>query len=605
MSDFSPPLQDYEFLLGQAGLARSLQKLWGGDDFDLDDLKAILQEGGKFSREVLAPANLDGDQIGAKLENGMVRLPDSFIKAFDQFKAAGWTGLSFEPEQGGQGLPWTLAASVFEMFQGANLAWALNSLLTIGAAEAIAHHGNDAQKQQYLNNMVEGKWCGTMNLTEPQAGSDLGKIRTKATPRHSATIGDHYLIKGQKIFITYGDHEAYENIIHMVLAKAEGAPEGTAGISLFIVPKYLVNADGSLGARNDVKAIALESKLGIHGSPTCVMAFGEDQGAIGFLVGEENNGLAQMFTMMNLARLMVGVQGLGIAERAYQKALTYAKDRKQGRHGKDKDVPIIRHLDVKRMLMDMLCRIQAMRAMLMEVMLAFDTTRKANDDEWKSFAQRRVDLMVPVLKSWFTDNGVEIASLGIQVHGGAGFIELTGAAQHYRDARILPIYEGTNGIQALDLVGRKIVKDQGKAAHEYLEEANIVINRLNKENDPYLVVIRKHLAAAIDALDEGVSLVLSIANTKSEQSSDQIGALAVDLNHLFGIVSGGIALTNAILNAQSNQTKALSEHEAGELLRRKKIARYYAEAVLTLAPALLAKISHAPHVLLEFNSEQM
>lgn len=600
MTDYVPPLDDYGFMIKHAGLGAALKKIKGCEEFDADDLVELLNQAGKFASEVIAPTNIDGDQQGAMLENGVVRLPESMMAAFKQFRDAGWTGLSLDPDYGGQGLPWTLAAAVQEMLQSANLAFALNPLLTIGAAEAIAHHGSDFQKSTYLEKLVTGAWSGTMNLTEPQAGSDLGKIKTKAVFSHADDTGQYYHIRGQKIYITYGDHEAYDNIIHLVLARIEGAPAGTNGISLFIVPKYLVEADGSLGARNDLKPIALESKLGIHGSPTCVMAYGEDKGALGSLVGSEHQGLPLMFTMMNLARLMVGVQGLGIAERAYQNANNYAHDRKQGKRGQDDSVPIIQHPDVRRMMMDMQANIHAMRALLMDVMLAFDTSNHTESDEWRVFAARRVDLMVPVVKSFFTDKGVEIASTALQVHGGAGFIEGAGAAQYYRDARILPIYEGTNGIQAMDLLGRKIIKDKGAAIYEYIEEANSLINRLNDEVGGDIAIIRKHLANAIDALTNGAEHILFLSAEKQQGNADRLAALATDFNHLFGIVAGGISLTSQLLNAKmSNQGDAGNGGDGGArmLAEKQRITRYYAETALQLVPALEQKIYHAPNMI--------
>ena len=596
MTDYMAPVDSYLYMLEEGGLGEKLQKLDRSSEMEMDDFAMLFKEAGKFCEEVVAPTNWEGDQIGAKLENGVVRLPPSFMGAYSAYREAGWTGLSFSPDHGGQGLPWTVAAVMMEMLQSANMSWALNPLLTVGAAAAIDHHGSEQQKQRYLEPLVTGQWSGTMNLTEPQAGSDLSKIRTKAVKAHEDEQGKHYRISGQKIYITYGDHEAYENIIHLVLARIEGAPEGSAGISLFIVPKYLVNEDGSLGARNDLKPLSLESKLGIHGSPTCVMAYGENEGALGTLVGEENQGLALMFTMMNMARLFVGIQGLSIAERAYQQAREFAQTRRQGRHGDDKDATIIHHGDVRRMLMSMQTSIYAMRALLMDVMLAFDTSMLAEDAEWRAFAERRVDLMVPVVKSWFTDNGVWIASEGVQIHGGAGFVEETGAAQHYRDARILPIYEGTNGIQAMDLIGRKLIRDQGKAAREYIEEGHSLINRLNREQDDALSVIRKFLAGAIDSLENVVDHVLEQAEHKTPDHQERIAMMASDVNYLFGIVAGGISLTHLLLNLSEHETK-----DQAQFNKQKQITRYYAESTLSQAPAIEQRIYHAPNALVPFS----
>src|SRR5271170_5805660 len=436
-----------------------------------DVADAVLAEAAKFAAAELDPLNHPADRLGSVLENGVVRTPAGFREAYRRYVEAGWMGLQSDPEHGGQGLPLALAAPVVEMWNSACMSWALCPLLTFGAIELLQAHGSQEQKRLYLEKMVSGEWTGTMNLTEPQAGSDLGALRTRAVPRHDERWGEHYRISGQKIFITYGDHDLSDNIVHMVLARTPDAPPGSRGISLFLVPKFLPDAGGRPGERNDLRALRLEEKLGIHASPTCVMSYGEGEGAVGWRIGEENRGLECMFTMMNSERLLVGVQGVAIAERAYQQARDYARTRVQGHPiGMPRTkgaLPIIYHPDVRRMLLAMRAGIEAMRALTYLAAAAIDAGRAAGDEEKRFRAGRRADLLIPVVKAWCTDLGVEIASLGVQVHGGMGYIEETGAAQHLRDARIAPIYEGTNGIQANDLVARKLPLSDGGAVRTF------------------------------------------------------------------------------------------------------------------------------------------
>src|SRR5216683_2539640 len=417
-----------------------------------DVADAVLEEAAKFAAGELDPLNQPADRIGSVLENGVVRTPPGFREAYRRYVEGGWMGLACDPEHGGQGLPLSLATAVVEMWNSACMSWALCPLLNFGALALLEAHGTPEQKRLYLRKLVSGEWTGTMNLTEPQAGSDLGALRSRAVPANDERWGGHYRISGQKIFITYGDHDLTDNIIHMVLARTPDAPPGSRGISLFLVPKFLPDAAGRPGERNDLRALRLEEKLGIHASPTCVMSYGDGEGAIGWRVGEENRGLECMFTMMNSERLLVGVQGVAIAERAYQQARDYAKTRVQGQTAggpRDADaVPIIRHPDVRRMLLSMRAGCEAARALTYFAAAAIDRSRSAGDSEARSRAERRADLLIPVVKAWCTDLGVEIASMGVQVHGGMGYIEETGAAQYLRDARIAPIYEGTNGIQA-------------------------------------------------------------------------------------------------------------------------------------------------------------
>ena len=466
MTEYTPPLREMQFVIEELVGLDQVTALPDYADATPDVVRAVIEEAGKMARDVLSPINRTGDLEGSRLENGAVISPTGFREAYRAYVEGGWNGLQFDPRIGGQGLPRLVATAVFEMWDSANLAFMLCPVLTIAAVECLEKFGTDEQQRKWMPKLVTGEWTGTMVLTEPGAGSDVGALRTRAVPDGSA-----YRISGQKIFTTWGEHDLTDNIVHMVLARTPDAPPGTRGISLFIVPKFLVNDDGSLGDRNDLRAVSLEHKLGIHGSPTCVMQFGENDGAVGYLVGEECRGMEYMFAMMNSARLAVGREGVGIAERAYQQAAAYAKERLQGRDAADPaagEVAIIRHPDVRRNLMLMRAQTEAMRALGLYVAAKADIAQKHPDAEIAADAQRRVDLLVPVVKAWSTDCGVEIASLGVQIHGGAGFIEETGAAQFYRDSRITPIYEGTNGIQAIDLVGRKILRDRGAALADFV-----------------------------------------------------------------------------------------------------------------------------------------
>jgi len=483
---YTAPVKDISFVLNHVVGLSEVASLQGFEDASPDLVEAILDESAKFTGEVLAPLNWTGDQQGSQWNDGVVTTPDGWSDAYKQFVENGWGSLSFPPEFGGQGLPMCVSAAVQEMWHSANMSFGLCPLLTQGAVDAIAHHASDELKQQYLPNMVEGTWSGTMNLTEPQAGSDLAAIRSKAEPS-----GDHYLISGQKIFITYGEHDMTDNIIHLVLAMK--------GISLFVVPKFLLKEDGTSGERNDVRCVSIEHKLGIHASPTCVMSFGDNDGAVGYLVGKENHGLMYMFTMMNQARHAVGVEGYGIAERAYQKALEFSRDRRQGQTllGKDEDDQgIINHPDVRRILMTMKSNIEAMRALALECAAAFDRADRHADEDTRELMQRRGELLTPLVKGWSTEMGVELCSLGVQVHGGMGFIEETGAAQFLRDSRIAPIYEGTTAIQANDLIGRKTARDGGKGMNELLSDMRQTLEELNKHDDV-------NLAAFVKRFEEG------------------------------------------------------------------------------------------------------
>jgi alkylation response protein AidB-like acyl-CoA dehydrogenase len=586
MTSYNAPLADMRFLLHELGQLKSVNALPGLEEASADLIDAVLEEAGKLARDKLAPLNHVADRSGgSRLENGVVRTPDGWKGAYDAFVEGGWSAVPFDPDFGGQGLPWLVGIALQEMWQSANMAWALCPLLTQGAVELLSAHGSDEQKATWLGKLVSGEWTGTMNLTEPAAGSNVGALKTRAEK-----LGDHYLIRGQKIFITYGEHDMTDNTVHMVLARTPGAPEGVKGISLFIVPKVMVNPDGSLGARNDLRCVSLEEKLGIHASPTCVMAYGDNEGAVGYLVGEENRGMEYMFTMMNNARISVGLEGVAIAERAYQQARTYARERVQGKTASGSDA-IIGHPDVRRMLMTMRALTEATRAVTYDVATMLDIAKRHKEENWRVYAERRVALLTPVIKAWCTDMGVEVASLGVQVHGGMGFIEESGAAQHYRDARILPIYEGTNGIQALDLVGRKILRDGGEAAMEYIDEVHSLINGLNPRSEEDLVIIRRHLAAAVDALDNATHWLLDGA------SENQISAMAGATPYLklFGTVAGGAMMARAALRA----TEAIAEGAEDALLADKVVvARFYAEQILPQAGGLATAVTAGPDTIM-------
>ncbi|MBM3540609.1 MAG: acyl-CoA dehydrogenase [Alphaproteobacteria bacterium] len=528
----------------------------------------ILDEGGKFAANVLAPLYRYGDMEGARLDNGVVRTPRGWTEAYKAYVDGGWPGVPFDSGHGGQGLPWTLATPLAEMWNTANLGWALCPMLTAGAAEALAAHGTPWQKATLLPRLVSGEWTGTMNLTEPQAGSDLGAIRCRAVPD-----GDAYRLSGQKIFITYGDHELAENIVHLVLARTPGAPEGVRGISLFAVPKYLVGAEGRPGARNDVRCVRLENKLGIHASPTCVMAYGENGGALGTLVGEEGRGLECMFTMMNNERLAVGLQGVAVAERAYQLARAYARERRQGRDGAtgEAHAPIIRHADVRRMLMTMRALTEAGRALCYAVAAELDRAKRQPDEAARKDSQALVDFLTPVVKAWCTDTGVEVASLGIQVHGGMGFIEDTGAAQILRDARITPIYEGTNGIQARDLVGRKLLREGGATAARFAALVDATAARLTGELAP----IGQNLAYAVEAYESATAALLATGARTPEAAA----AVAVPYLELVGVLAGGWVMARA---AAAEEVAASPGFRAA----KRTTARFYADAILPRTEAL-------------------
>jgi len=590
MSEYKAPLRDMQFVLKELAGLDEIAKLPGCEEVTPELVGQILEEAAKFAGGVLSPLNKSADEEGSKWENGAVRTPKGFKQAYRQFVEGGWNSMQAPPEYGGQGLPKIVTTPVIEMLKSANLSFSLCPMLTAGAVEALLLRGSEQLKSVYVKKMVNGAWTGTMNLTEPQAGSDLALVKTRAVRSRDDQNGDHYRIHGQKIFITYGEHDLAENIVHMVLARTPNAPEGVRGISMFVVPKFLVGKDGAPGPRNDVKCASIEHKLGIHASPTAVMIYGEKEGAVGYLIGEENRGLEYMFIMMNAARFAVGLEGVSISERAYQQALGYAKERIQSRDvaGGGGAVPIIRHPDVRRMLMSMKAQTEAMRALAYVVAAAMDKGTRHPDKEERARNQAFADLLIPVVKGWSTETGIEVASTGIQVHGGMGFIEETGAAQHLRDARITTIYEGTTGIQANDLVGRKIAREGGATAKEVMKAMRRVEAELgaaagadaSTSSGQDMATIREAFSAALTAAEECVSWV--VITYGSDIKAAHAGA--VPFLKLMGIVCGGWQMARAALVAK----RRLAEGKGDQSFYEAKIktARFYADHVLTQAPAL-------------------
>ncbi len=593
---YTAPLADMRFALREVAGLSGVAALPGYEHATDDTIDAVLEEAGKLAGNGLAPLNREGDKVGARLENGVVRTAPGFAAIYKEFVEGGWNSLPFDPEFGGQGMPWLLATAVQEMWQAANMGFGLVLLLNQGAIDAIHHHGSEAQKATYLPRMISGEWTGTMNLTEPQAGSDLGQLKSRAVKD-----GDHYLVSGQKIYITYGEHDMAENIVHLVLARTPDAPAGVRGISLFIVPKYLPDADGKPGKRNDLRCVSLEHKLGIHASPTCVMSFGDDGGAVGYLVGEEGRGLSYMFTMMNNARLSVGIQGLAIAERAYQQAAAFARSRVQSKDDGSTapaSVSIVHHADVRRMLMSMRAQIEAMRALGYYTAAGIDGALKQPDKAAGRRIQDRVDLLIPIVKAWFTDLGNEIASTGVQIHGGMGFIEDTGAAQHLRDARILPIYEGTNGIQARDLVGRKVAKDGGETMLALVAEMRATAEEMKAAPGDDIDAIRAGLVAAADALEDATRWVAQ--SVKAELVNALAGS--VPFLRLAGTALGGWLLARSALVAQTR----LGQRDGDPAFLEAKLvtARFYAEVILPPALAELGPLKAAGRTVFVLAEEQ-
>ena len=574
MTPYAPPVGEMRFVLDEVAGLDAIASLPGYELATSDTVAAVLDEAANLASDVLAPLNASGDREGSRLENGVVRTPAGFRDAYRAFCDGGWGGLPCPQEYGGQGLPLAVSVAVSEMWASANLGFALCPMLTIGAVEAIEHHASDELKALYLPRLVSGEWTGTMNLTEPQAGSDVGALKTRAVKE-----GDHYRITGQKIFITYGDHDLAENIVHMVLARTPGSPPGTRGISLFLVPKLLPDANGLPSRRNDVRCVSLEHKLGIHASPTAVLAFGDEEGAIGFLVGEEDRGMECMFTMMNNARLNVGVQGIAISERAFQQALEYARTRMQGMPvGRDAAEPIIWHPDVRRMLLLMRSRTEAARALAYFTAALLDLADHSLDAAESKRARARAELLVPMVKGWSTDLGVENASLAVQVHGGMGFIEETGVAQHYRDVRITPIYEGTNGIQALDLLGRKLVRDQGKAAYALIGDMRAT------------PAMAPALSAAIDAAEAATRYLLDTWASDPARAT----AGATPYLTLFATVAGGWLMAKAA--AVASERLGGGEGDPRFLKAKLQSSRFFADHVLPQTTGLLASVVNSASV---------
>ncbi|MDO6515424.1 acyl-CoA dehydrogenase [Neptuniibacter sp. 2_MG-2023] len=591
MSDYRYPYQDGVFVLNQlVGLEQICQQA-GLDDFADGLAEAVLDEAAKLGSEQLAPLNVTGDRLGASIENNNVSETPGFSDAYQQFCDGGWPSLAGNPEFGGQGLPNVLAVAVNEVWQSANLAWALCPLLTQGAIEAIETHGNDQLKKHYLPKLISGEWTGTMNLTEPDAGTDLAALKSKAVPED-----DYYRITGQKIFITWGDHQMTDNIVHLVLARLPDAPAGVKGISLFVVPKYLLDENGNpTEQRNDAYAVSLEHKLGIHGSPTCVMSFGDNGGAIGYLVGKANQGLACMFTMMNDARQGVGLQGLAISERSYQHAVTYAKERIQGTLRDGSRISIIKHPDVRRMLLQMKSSIQAMRALVYVARAESDYVNNAVDDETKLKHQKRNDLLTPIVKGWVTELAQELTYLAVQIHGGMGFIEETGVAQYYRDARILTIYEGTTGIQALDLIGRKTLVDGGDAVTDLLSE---ISSDLKEIDHPELQDIVSATQAAVEQASIAKQWVLEVA----AKDASAAGSASVSYMMLMGYLCGAWLLTKSAAIAQENLSK---EGANNDFLNAKIIsARFFTEQMLPRVSSLLVAMQSGGETVMAMSEEQ-
>ena len=583
MSTYIAPLRDMQFVLNEIAGMAAISALPGNEECSVDLVESILDEASKFATGVLDPINAAGDRQGAVCKDGVVTTSPGFKEAYQLFVDTGWNALPCRPEFGGQGLPIVVSTAVNEMWKSANMAFALCPMLTGGAIEAIAHHASDELKQKYLHKMVAGTWTGTMNLTEPSAGSDLAAVRSKAVPAGDGS----YRLSGTKIFITWGEHDCAENVIHLVLARLPDAPEGVKGISLFIAPKFLVNDDGSLGARNDLICASIEHKLGIHGSPTAVMSFGEKEGAVGYLVGEANKGLGYMFTMMNHARVNVGLEGVGISERAYQHALGYARDRIQGTPIGDKSgekKAIIQHPDVRRMLMDMKSRTEAMRTLAYYVAGEMDRAHSHPDPETRARYQSRVDFLTPVVKGWSTEQSIELTSTGIQIHGGVGFIEETGACQYFRDARITTIYEGTTGIQANDLIGRKLAREKvpGAAAKALMTEMTGFAVELG--NDPTLAAIGCKLESAVVAMREASDWLLAHYDSQPQAAA----AGAVPYLMLSGIVvSGWLMAKSAAIAARH-----LADGSKDEFYQAKLVtAAYFAAHQLPKAAGLAAAIT--------------
>ncbi len=595
MADYNAPVQDLRFTLDHVAKLEELTALPVFEDATPDMVQAVLDEAAKLAGNVLAPLNAPGDKAHSRMnEPGVVTTPEGFKEAYAQYRDGGWNAVPFDPEYGGQGLPWAVAFAVQEMWHSSNMAFALCPMLNQGAVELLHAHGAESEKKVFLEKMISGHWSGTMNLTEPAAGSDLSAVRSTAVPADDGS----YRLKGQKIFITWGEHDMVENVVHMTLARLPGAPEGIRGISLFLVPKFLVNEDGSLGERNDVHCVALEEKMGINASPTCTMVFGEEaDGATGYLIGAENQGIRCMFTMMNNARLAVGLEGMSVGARAYEQALAYAKDRVQCKSLADPKGPaarIIDHPDVQRMLLTMKAKTEAARSIAYYAAKNLDIANNHPDMAVKAKAQATVDLLTPVVKGYNSDVGCEVTSIGVQVHGGSGYVEETGAAQYFRDARIAPIYEGTNGIQANDLVFRKTIRDGGAATKVFVADARSVAAELEGTGDATLMTINKRLCEGLDTLEKAAGWIV-----ENGKAADTVAAGAYHYMTMFGIVAGGLMMAKAALAAHGKP----AGYDANFCKAKVATARFYAEHILPQASGLLSPITEGADSVSEFSED--
>ena len=582
MSDYQPRLDDIRFTLNHVAGLEDVSKLNGYQHADPATVATILEEAGRFFAEVIAPLNRIGDLQGSVLtDDGNVRTPDGFKDAYAKYVESGWASAHMPQDWGGGGLPYMVGVVIQELFKTANMAFALAPTLTHGAVEALHRHGSDRLKDDYIEKLVSGEWTGTMNLTEPEAGSDVGALRTKAIKQDDGS----YRLFGTKIFITWGDQDLTENILHLVLARTPDAPPGTKGISMFLVPKFILDETGAPGERNDLKVVSLEHKLGIHASPTCVISFGDNgEGAVGFLVGGEQHGMRNMFTMMNAARVGVGMEGVAIGERAYQHAVQYARDRVQGRQiGADarESVSIIEHPDVRRMLLTMRAYVEAMRSLLYVTAGEGDHMMHAESEERRRLASERLALLTPIVKAWCTDIGVELASIGVQVHGGMGYIEETGAAQYLRDSRIAPIYEGTNGIQAVDLVLRKLPLENGAVVTALISEMSATVDSMGEHEE--LATFRDELAHAIEGLAE-TSTWLGARLAEGDIASALAGASPY--LRQFGTVLGGWLMANAAVEA----LRAPAGFDPEFLEQKVNTAAFYGEQILPIANGLIAAV---------------
>ncbi len=596
MADYRAPIKDALFALRHIGELEQLSKTERYSHADPETVASVLEEQGRFMQEVFAPTNAIGDRVGLKWTPEGVETPAEFKAAYAKFVDAGWQGLNADPEYGGAGFPESVFACAAEFETAANGALTMAPGLTTGAIECLQHWGTEEQKEVYLRKLITGEWTGTMNLTEPQAGSDVGLCTTKAIPQGDGS----YKITGTKIFISFGEHDMAENIIHLVLARLPEAPAGTRGISLFIVPKFLPNDDGTPGERNDVKCVSIEHKMGIHASPTCVLSYGDDGGAIGYLVGEENQGMRAMFTMMNSARIAVGIQGVALGDAAYQKALAYSQERRQGREigGDSKEAAfIIAHPDVRRMLLFMRSHVEAMRNLVVYNAVALDLSRALDGEEAEAWAEI-AELLTPITKAWCTDVGVEVTSAAVQVFGGMGYIEESGVAQHYRDMRIAPIYEGTNGIQAMDLVGRKLGLRMGGVVNDLMARMTATVAELDAAGAEYESIAR-NLGDAVETLSDATSWIMTSGLADPKEAL----AGATPYLRIFGIVVGGWLMARQALAARSELASGSSD--TAYLQSKIVTARYYAEQHLPQADGLVAAVKGGAAVLYDIDADQL